>query len=135
MKKKNENIKLIKFAKNEDEAQKNWQNSQFEIADIVLSLIDKKTDEGLLLYSLFGCESFLKLMNFCICDFKLIKNYLGINGNYIERKGDIFSNDFKAVKHPEVLTLSTEEMQIKAKNVYNKIIKEIHKKAQKIAEI
>ena len=58
-------------------------------------------------------------------DVKVIKQILGINGNYTERKGDVYSDKFNPKRDKSVLTLKPKEMDNRAKEIFNQLIKEM----------
>lgn len=124
---------LLNFEPNPEIAVKTWQNSQFEIADIVLSLTDnKQKDAGLKLYSLFQNESFLQLMHIYTCDFKAIKTILGIKGEYVERKGDVYSNTFNPKRRNGILTLDSNEMGKRGLKIFDALMAELEVIAKEI---
>ena len=71
--------KLLNPEPDHDIAVKTWDNSQFDIADIVLSLTDTgNLESGIKLYSVFKHEQFLQVMNLYTLDVKIIKQILGM---------------------------------------------------------
>ncbi len=94
---------------------------------MVLALTDSGVIEGVYLYNMFRSEDFLKAMNVFKFNFALAKEELGIHGEYVERAGDIFSEDFNPKRNKEVLKLSGEELEEKGKEVYEAIFSEIKK--------
>lgn len=119
--------RFINLANNVEDAQNAWKHSQFEIADIVLSLTDNKCAmAGTHLYSVFKNEEFLKMMLMYTCDFKLIKNILGIDGDYVERSDDPFAKNLNPKRNPSVLTLDAKQMDERAFEIYNQLIDEIN---------
>ena len=112
------------MAKSQEDAVKHWLTSQYKLADIILSLTDNGIFEGHKLFGFFRLEEVSAIMNIYKFNFKLAKSELGINGKYVDRNGDINSADFNPKRHPEVLSLSGEELKQKAKIVYNAILKE-----------
>lgn len=118
--------KLLNPELNHDVAVKTWDNSQFDIADIVLSLTDTgNLESGIKLYSIFKNQHFLEVMNLYTLDVKVIKQILGINGNYTERKGDVYSDKFNPKRDKSVLTLKPKEMDNRAKEIFDQLIKEL----------
>ena len=118
-------MKYFRFIKNQAGAVEYWKKSQFDLTDIVLSLTDNCIMEGLQFYNLFQNEDFLKSMNIFKFNFKLVKEQLGISGDYVERKGDVYSKEFNPTRIKGVLTLDKQTMQEKAKIIYNEIELEI----------
>lgn len=119
--------RFINLANSVEEAQNAWKNSQFEIADIVLSLTDNKCSmAGTHLYSIFKNEEFMKMMIMYTCDFKLIKDILGISGDYVERTNNPFDENFNPKRNPSVLTLDKKQMDERAFEIYNHLIEEIN---------
>ena len=118
--------KLLNPELDNEVAKKAWSDSQYDIADIVLSLTDNNNLEiGVKLYTIFTFEEFLKIVNFFTLDVKIIKKMLGINGNYTEHTGDVFSPTFNPKRNKSVLTLDSEEMGKRAKDIHNQLIKEM----------
>ena len=107
-------------------AEKIWNQSQFELGDIVLSLTDQGINTGEKIYAVFCRDEVLAITKYFICDFSKIKTYLGINGNYIERRGDIYSKTFNPRRNPKVLTLSADEMKTRADEIYKYIMKDLN---------
>ena len=58
---------------NKEIAIENWNNSQFDLCDIVLSLTDNAIPYGLKIYNIFSRDEIVDMMQFFICDFKKIK--------------------------------------------------------------
>ena len=102
-----------------------WNNSQFDLCDIVLSLTDNNIMIGAKIYALFCREEVLSLMQFYVCNFKKIKNELGIVGEYTERKGNIFAKDFNPNRNPIFLALTPTQMQYFASTVYNNLMQDL----------
>ena len=50
-------------------------------------------------------------------DFALLKKQLGINGDYVERAGDVYSPDFNPKRNITVLEYDEETMRKKAEYV------------------
>ena len=102
-----------------------WNNSQFDLCDIVLSLTDNNIMIGAKIYALFCREEVLSLMQLYVCDFNKIKQDLGIVGEYTERKGNIFAKDFNPQRNPVVLALTPTQMQYFASTVYNNLMQDL----------
>lgn len=118
--------KLLNPEPDHDIAVKTWDNSQFDIADIVLSLTDTgNLESGIKLYSVFKHEQFLQVMNLYTLDVKIIKQILGINGAYVERKGDVYSDKFNPKRNRSVLTIKPKEMDKRAKDLFAQLVKEM----------
>ena len=119
--------RFITLANSLENAVTTWKNSQFDIADIVLSLTDNKCGKaGTHLYSVFRNEEFLKMMYMYTCNFQLIKEVLGINGEYVERAGDPYAKNFNPKRNPEVLTLDAKQMDERAWEIYQHLIDEVN---------
>lgn len=103
-----------------------WNNSQFDLADIVLSLTDNRIFIGAKIYAIFCRPEVLNIMQYFICDFNKIKDDLGICGYYIERDGDIYSTTFNPARNINVLTLSINEMRSNAREVYKNIMTDLN---------
>lgn len=123
-------MNLFKRATSEQEAFDYWSASQFELSDIVLSLTDNLIKNGMKLYSVFKNEKFLTLMRYYTFDFAEVKKYLGIEGNYVERAGDVYDAKFNPKRDKSVLTLNRDEMKLRSKNVYDKILRDLSKLAK-----
>ena len=59
-------------------------------------------------------------------DFDSIKKILGIEGEYVERKGDLYSPTFDPKRNVTVLTLPQKEMETRAEKVYKDLIQELN---------
>ena len=64
-------------------------------------------------------------MQFYVCDFKKIKDELGIVGVYVERKGDVFDKNFNPKRNPRYLALTPAQMQIFANIIYNNLMQDL----------
>ena len=115
----------FKIANNQQEAINAWQQSQFDLCDIVLSLTDNSIALGAKIYALFCRPEIKDLLQLFICDFSKIKSELGIVGEYIERKGDVFAKDFNPKRNPIFLALSPKQMQTFASTVYNNLMQDL----------
>lgn len=115
-------MKYFYYESNMDIAIDCWNNSQFELCDIVLSLTDNRIYTGSKIYALFCRNEILNLMQYFICDFGRIKKELGIIGDYVERIGDIYSKNFNPRRNRRVLTLAISEMEKRAMLIYNNIM-------------
>ena len=122
------------LAQDEEKAFFNWENNQFNLCDIVLSLTDNLIPYGLKIYNIFLREEVKNMMNFFICDFEKIKQDLGIVGAYVERKGNVFSPSFNPKRNQSALILSEYQMSKRAKMVYDKIMLDLNKIASIIAK-
>jgi hypothetical protein len=114
-----------KFETDKNISLKKWNNSQFELADIVLSLTDQKITYGAKIYAIFLRPEILSLIEHLSFDFAKIKTQLGINGFYVDRNGDVFSENFNPKRNYTALTLSKQEMKKQAKLVYLNIFKDL----------
>ena len=113
------------YQANSDVAMYYWNDSQFDLSDIVLSLTDNNIRIGAKIYAIFCRPEVLNLMQCFVCDFTKIKQDLGIDGDYVERRGDVYSKCFNPVRNKEVLTLTINEMKIRAREVYENIISDL----------
>lgn len=119
--------KYFILANSQKEAIDYWNNSQYELADIVLALTDNGIFEGMKFYSVFKHEGFLALMNIFKFDFNLAKKELGINGEYVERGGDIYAEDYNPKRNPQVLTITGAELASKGKDLFDEFEKQFAK--------
>ena len=119
--------KYFILANSQKEAIDYWNNSQYELADIVLALTDNGIFEGMKLYSVFKHEGFLALMNIFKFNFNLAKKELGINGEYVERGGDIYAEDYNPKRNPQVLTITGAELASKGKDLFDEFEKQFAK--------
>ena len=122
--------KYFILADSKKDAIETWNKSQYELTDFILAMTDNGIVEGAMIYEAFKTEGFLMLMNMFKFNFALAKKELGINGEYVERGGDVYKQDYNPKRNPKVLTLSKEEMQVKAKEVYAEITKQLQKLAE-----
>ena len=99
-----------------------WNNSQFDLSDIVLSLTDNGIFQGVKIYAIFSRKEILAIMRYFVCDFYKIKQELGIVGNYVDRFGNVFDKNYNPKRNKLALTLNDKQMKIKAIGVYKKII-------------
>ena len=116
--------KYFVLADSQQEAVDYWNNSQYDLADIVLALTDNGIFEGMKFYSVFRHEGFLALMNIFKFDFQLVKKELGINGEYVERGGDIYAEDYNPKRNPQVLTYVGVELASKGKDLFDNFEKQ-----------
>ena len=118
---------LLTFNNDVNYNNKKWKSSQYNLSDVVLSLTDKNPyGAGLKLYTLFNYDAFLNVVQYYNCDFDSIKKILGINGEYVERKGDLYSPTFDPKRNANVLTLPQKEMEIRAEKIYKDLIQELN---------
>ena len=125
-------MKYFKFSQSEEESRECWENSQFKLTDVVLALTDNGIIEGLKIYELLSKPEILNSMDFFICDFDSIKERLGINGDYVEREGNVYSKNFNPKRNPSVLTLNVQDMQIMAIDVYDTMLSDLQELGQAI---
>ena len=119
--------KYFVLANSQKEAIDYWNNSQYDLADIVLALTDNGIFEGMKFYSVFKHEGFLALMNIFKFDFNLAKKELGINGEYVERGGDIYAEDYNPKRNPQVLTITGADLASKGKDLFDEFEKQFVK--------
>ena len=113
------------FEKDKNVAIKKWNNSQYDLTDIVLSLTDQNIELGVKIYSIFIRLKSINFMQYFICDFNKIKTELGIVYHYATREGDIYSKDFNPKRNYKALSLTKNEMEKIAKRVYTKLIQDL----------
>ncbi len=118
-------MKYFSYGPNIDMSLQCWNNSQFDLADIVLSLSDNHIFIGAKIYAVFCRPEVLNIMQYFICDFNKIKDDLGICGHYIKGDGDIYSTTFNPARNINVLTLSINEMRSNATQVYKNIMTDL----------
>ena len=126
-------MRYFSFEKDVDRAVLNWNNSQFDFADIVLFLTDNCIMYGAKIYALFNRDEIKNVLNYFICDFDLIKEDLGI-GDYVERKGSPFSESFNPKRKIVPNNFSREELKKRAKFVYKNIFIDLKTIATKLSE-
>lgn len=126
--------KYFEMAKSQDEAVKYWYKSQYNLSDIVLAMTDNGVFEGHKLFGFFSLEAVSAMMNIYKFNFKLVKKQLGINGNYVDRSGDIFAKDYNPNRNPDVLTIKGDEFKERAEKVYWAIIDEFKEVSNKLME-
>ena len=119
--------KYFILADSQEDAVEYWRNSQYELTDIVLALTDNGVYEGMKLYSAFKNQGFLALMNVFKFNFDLAKRELGINGEYVERGGDVYAQDYNPKRNPKVLSITGKDLAIKAKEFYKDFEKQFVK--------
>ena len=122
-----------KLTSSQDEALEYWKKSQYDLADIVLALTDQGIMEGLQFYDMFKREEFLAMMQVAKLNFALIKKKLGINGEYVERKGDVYSENFNPKRNFKVLKYMDEDLKKVAKEVLDEFMKNTEGLANYIA--
>ena len=122
---RNYSMHYFSLASSQQESIKVWQQSQFDLCDIVLSLTDKNIMIGAKIYAIFCRKEVRSLMQFYVCDFKKIKDELGIVGEYVERKGNVFDKNFNPKRNPIFLALSPAQMQIFANIIYNNLMQDL----------
>jgi hypothetical protein len=120
-------MKYFYYQPQKDMAIQHWENSQFDLCDIVLSLTDNHILIGARIYAIFCRPEVLNLMKYFICDFIKIKNDLGIVGSYVERAGNIYSKTFNPLRNTYVLHYTYREMGNRAKYVYKNIMSDLSK--------
>ena len=113
------------FEKDENAAIEKWNNSQFDLTDVVLSLTDNQIMIGAKIYAIFIRLKSLNFMQYFICDFNKIKTELGILYHYVKREGNILSKDFNPKRNYKALSLTKNEMEKIAKRVYTKLIQDL----------
>ncbi len=119
--------KYFILADSQQQAIDYWNNSQYDLTDFVLALTDNGIVEGGMLYEVFKEENFLKLMNIFKFNFALAKSEIGVNGEYVQRNENVYDVNYNPKRNASVLTLSKEEMQSKAKEVYAEIEEQLKK--------
>ena len=124
--------KYFELANSQEDAVEYWNKSQYDLTDIILAMTDNGIFEGHKLYALFKLEVFNAVMNVCKFNFKLVKNELGISGDYVERGGNVYASDYNPKRNPQVLIFSGEELQKRATEVYKTILEQFKKVTDKI---
>lgn len=125
-------MNYFSFEKDSTASLEQFENSQFDLSDIVLSLTDNNINKGAKIYALFLKDEVKCCFFISICDFKKIKRDLGINGQYIERNGDPYSPKFNPKRNIKALTLSREEMEERAEKVYANLLEDLYLIANKL---
>lgn len=115
-------MNYFSFVSDENVALEEWNKSQFDLCDIVLSLTDNNIMIGAKIYAVFCRYEVRCLLKFFTCDFYKIKSELGIVGHYVERKGDIFDQNFNPKRNKKILTKDVNDMKILAKSIYKNIL-------------
>ena len=118
-------MKYFHYQPQKDMSIKQWDRSQFELCDIVLSLTDNNILIGSKIYAIFCRHEVLNLMQYFVCDFIKIKQDLGITGDYVKRCGDVYSRTFNPVRNIKTLSYTHNEMQSQAKDVYKNIMSDL----------
>ena len=116
-------VNYYKLTSSQTEALEYWKKSQFDLADIVLALTDQGIFEGFQFYDIFKRDEYAAMMNVAMLNFALIKQKLGINGEYVERKGDVHSENFNPKRNFRVLKYMDEELKKRATEVYDEFMK------------
>ena len=122
-----EGDKYFVLAKSKQEAIEYWNNSQYDLVDMILAMVDNNIKEGAMIYEAFKTKGFLAMMNVFKFNFELAKKELGIVGEYVERGGNVFDEKYNPKRNPSALTLKKEELQKKAKYVYDQIEDQLKK--------
>ena len=115
-------MRYFTFEIDSNEAVKKWEQSQYDLSDIVLALTDRKIFYGAKIYAIFCRKEVLNLMEYFVCDFKKIKRDLGILGDYVERSGNVFEHTYNPKRNNKSITLELEEMNQRAKSVYKHLM-------------
>ena len=118
------------YEHNEDAAIQHWENSQFDLSDVVLALTDNHIFIGAKIYAVFCRPEVLNLMQYYVCDFAKIKHDLGILDNYVARYGDVYSKSFNPSRNITAISLTIDEMKHRAIRVYKRIMEDLSEIAQ-----
>lgn len=102
-----------------------WGNSQFALADIVLSLTDNRIVWGGKIYSVFCRDEVLNIIQYFVCDFVKIKQDLGV-GNYVKREGNVYNKYFNPKRNIDALKYTKQQMEQRAKVVYKNIMQDLY---------
>ena len=113
------------FEQDENLAVKTWNNSQFDLADIVLFLTDNGIMLGAKIYAIFNRGEVKNLLRFFVCDLNLMKKDLQIN-HYIERKGDALSKFFNPKRIITTNYISKKQLFKRAEFVYKNLINDLN---------
>ena len=117
-------MRYFAFEEDESLAVQLWNESQFDLCDIVLFLVDNNIMIGAKIYAIFLRNEVKNILNHFVCDLKLIKEDLHI-AEYVERKGDCFSKLFNPKRKILVNNISIEKLKKRAEKVYEQIIKDL----------
>ena len=124
--------KYFEQANSLEEAVEYWESSQYDLSDIVLALTDHQIDVGLKFYMLFSNKNFMDAMNGIKFNFKQVKEELGIWGEYVERKGDVYSETFNPKRNSSVLKLDLAKLPERAQEIYNEVVAELNDLCKKV---
>lgn len=127
-------IRYFTFEIDTDEAIKKWEESQYDLSDIVLALTDRRIFYGAKIYAIFCRKEVLNLMQCFVCDFTKIKIDLGILGDYVERAGNVFAHTFNPKRNNKSITLGLEAMRQRAKLVYKHLMLDLESIATMLNE-
>lgn len=116
-------MRYFKYEYNTEIAILTWTKSQFDLVDIILYLTDRNIIWGHKMYKLFWAEQVRFLLNYFICDFKKIKNDLGVPSVYVERDGDVYSKEFNPKRNKWLP--SHKNLDICAMVVYDGILQDL----------
>ena len=125
-------LKYSELAENAEQAVKHWDNSQYDLSDMVLCLTYHALKDGLVIYEIFKTEGFMELSSMFMFNFKKAKNFLGIAGDYVDRTDDYTKREFNPKRHPEVLIYPYEELKKRGHELYEDITKETNYLAKQV---
>ena len=115
-------MKYFHYCNDKGFAIQQWNNSQFDLSDIVLSLTDNDIFIGAKIYAIFCRPEVLNLMQYFVCDLNNIKRELGIEGDYVGRNGNLYSKSFNPSRNTIALKYSRTEMKEIATSIYKNIM-------------
>ena len=118
------------YEQDEDTLKQEWENSQFLLADVVLFLTDRKIVWGQKIYNIFINQEVQHLLNCFSVDFNQIKKDLGLDLDYVERGGNVFSHSYNPKRNFTIL--SSNGIEYRAMMVYETILKDLEKICEKL---
>ena len=118
-------MKLKYFSIDPQNAVKYWNDHQFDLSDILTSMINAGMEEGMQLYNTFMNQNVLEFMKVAKFNYKLAKKNMGISGEYVERKENDLQNLTPPKFNSDAIVVSKEEFIQNAKLVYEQIIDEL----------
>ena len=126
-------MRYFKYEPNFKLALLKWEQSQYDLSDIVLYLTDRNIIWGYKIYALFSQKEIRVLLNYFVCDLLKIKQDLGINFEYVERDGNCYSQNYNPKR--DILKPASAGIQSLAKVVYNQILQDLEEICEKLKYI
>ena len=124
------NFNFLKYEENEDRSLEHWDSSQFDLVDVVLYLTDNGSKFGIKIYALFRRKEIQDLLHFYCCDFKKMKEILGID-EYVARKGDIYSKKFNPIRN-YYFQVPFDDVNMCGERIYFGLISDLKKIARRL---